>query len=123
MSYQILTIDHSEQLVIRNANQPDNAIVIADHRDLLLLRARLNIYLNTMEDDGSIATPPVAEDEMISASVAREEAAASGKPIEEATLRFAMTRGNIPGAEKRGGRWWVPRRAFDAWLKGHRPRK
>ena len=123
MSYQILAVPKTNQLIIQSSNNAANQLVLADHRDLLQLRARINQYLDTLDADGDAAPPPPPGDEMISTSQARSEAARRGQEFEDATLRFAIVRGTIPGAEKRGGRWYIPRSVFDKWLEGHLSRK
>lgn len=122
MGYQILSVERTRQLLIRSTTDHDNELLLDDERDLLLLRARLNAYLESLQVDGTIQPPPPPDDkgdEMISADLAREEAAAGGVVVEESTLRMAIVRGKIVGAEKRGRRWWMPRREFQEWLKGY----
>lgn len=123
MPHEIITVANSDHLIIRDQADTHNALTLTDHRDLLRLRARINHYLDTLQDDGQIAQPPIPLGEMITAQQARHETAQRGHPLEEATLRMAMTRGTIPGAEKRGGRWWLPRHAFEEWLQGHLHRR
>lgn len=123
MSYKILSVANSEQLLIRDADDEANALYITDMRDLLRLRARLNAYVDTLEADGQLEAAPLPPGEMITTVQARNEAAEQGTPIEESTLRMAIVRGVITGAEKRGGRWWLPRNEFQAWLQGHIHRK
>jgi hypothetical protein len=122
MAYDILTVGNSGKLLIRSRDDEGNALLLGDLRDLLQLRSRLNAFINTQEPDGGIDAPPVSEHEMVSAVQAREEAAEDGIDFGEPTLRLAMTRGTIPGAEKRGRRWWLPRRESEKWLKGYRSR-
>lgn len=123
MPYKILTVADSEQFVIQSADDAHDQLLLADLRDLLLLRNRIDRYLSELSADGEIDRAPTAPGEMIQTAQARAEAAAQGHVIEESTLRIAITRGNIPGAEKRGGRWWIPRAAFEDWLEGHLQRK
>lgn len=123
MSYKILSVANSEQLVIRDADDPANALYLTDMRDLLRLRTRINTYLDTLEADAQLEAPPLQPGDMITTVQARTEAAEQGTPIEESTLRMAIVRGAIPGAEKRGGRWWLPRGEFHVWLQGHLSRR
>jgi hypothetical protein len=124
MSYHILAVDSTRQLIIRSTADSHNELLLADERDLLLLRARLNTYLESLQVDGVVQPPPppaqaVSPDEMITADQARAEAAEDGVTVQESTLRMAIVRGKIEGAEKRGSRWWLPRGQFEEWLKGY----
>jgi len=59
---------------------------------------------------------------IISTVTARTIAQQRGIHINPSTLRMAATRGSIPGAHKRGGRWYLPRDAFQVWLDNFTPR-
>lgn len=123
MTYRIITIDDTNQLIIEQADNATNQLHLPDLRDLLLLRARINQYLETLTPDETIDEPPPIPTEMISANQARAEAEAQGITVTEAALRMAIVRGTIPRAEKRGGRWWLSRQDFEDWLQGHIYRK
>jgi len=68
------------------------------------------------------APGPAHDPAIISAINARQIALDRGLDLNPATLRMACTRGAIPSAHKRGGRWYLPENAFLVWLNNFTPR-
>lgn len=61
--------------------------------------------------------------DMIGSAEAQQIAADNGYRIPSSTMINACTRGTIPGAFKRKGRWYMPRENFDLWLQEWKIRK
>ena len=107
----------------------NNALLIENLHALLRLRQRLNTYVDTQVDDGTVTEAArIAISALIDTVQARALAIELGySPIPLQTLRSAIEAGHIAGARKRsrsgrakkpeGGRWEFPRQAFVDWLQ------
>lgn len=116
MSYEILAIRNSEELLIRNVNERGQQLLVADLRDLLQLHEAISAHLESKHIAQKPVQPATADEDIISAIQARELAEQQGVELNESTLRMAMQRGAIAGAHKRGGRWYLPEAEFLQWL-------
>ena len=124
MSYEILQVADSDAFLVRSHEQPGNVLEIPTLRDLLLLRSRLDRYIDNLVVDGVAVNAPVGEVEadavardMISVSQAFAIAEAQGYSIPPTTLKSAVYRKSIPGSMRQGSRWKIPRAAFQEWLQ------
>ena len=125
MGYEILQVAGSDAFLLRSHEQHDNALEVPSLRDLLLLRARLDRYINELSPDGMIpgsyakSTPVQANNDvdLITVSQAFDIAEAQGYQIPPTSLKSAVYRGTIPGAVQQGTRWRMPRSAFEEWLQ------
>lgn len=69
-----------------------------------------------------LATLPQAQTETyITNAQAVQIAQERGITLPASTLISACNRGNIPGAQKQGGRWKIPQHAFVRWLTRENP--
>jgi len=108
---------HDDGFLIIDVDQPHNSIIVADTAALLQLRKRINDAVDTLQTDGIAEEQPLAKDvSMITTAEARAKAEEQGQPLHNDTLLMAIKAGSIPGAEKDGGRWKMPRWAFEQWL-------
>ena len=107
--------DGDDFLVVRDGD-PAQMLRVFGLPELLRLRARLNQYVDTQQDDGSLsqAMPATA---WIDTIAARELAQARGMKMVVSTIISACERGSIAGAHKDGGRWIMPRWAFERWFE------
>ncbi|KKN03845.1 hypothetical protein LCGC14_1103520 [marine sediment metagenome] len=114
--YQIHTTD-TQHLIISRDGQPNHALTLTDVSDLLLLRQRINAYIDDLTPDGTIdADHPLAALNRISTVQARAIAADKGLHLPATTLNSALHYGHITGAIKRGNRWFMDRHQFKNWL-------
>lgn len=127
MSYEILQVAKSDAFLLRSREQPNNTLEIPTLRDLLLLRTRLDRYIDNLVADGVTEAAPLNSADadptprdmisMISVSQAFAIAEAQGYTIPPTSLKSAVYRRSIPGAVQQGTRWKIPRAAFEAWLQ------
>jgi hypothetical protein len=121
MPYQLLQIDDTNAFLLQAEDDPTNALVITDLRDLLLLRARLDQFTSNLATDGTVANHPMPEphaDDTISVAQAISIASRTGYNLPPTTLKSAVYRGTIKGSYQQGTRWRIPRQAFEEWFQG-----
>jgi hypothetical protein len=116
--FRILQATDSPQLAIV---REEDTLMLNDLQELLELRKRINSFIDTLQPDAELDTQDLTpDDELITSVSAIGLAAERGITLPSRSLRSALERGNIPGAEQRGYRWTMPRRAFLDWLAGYR---
>ncbi len=116
MGYELVAVENSGELFIRRAGDADNALYLRDLRDLLLVRQRINEYLDHPVPDTTVPPLVTRENVMISSVQARQIAGSLGVDLHKSTITTAIVRGHIPGAVKRGSRWYVPHDSFMQWF-------
>lgn len=116
MRYNLYT-DGPGFLII-DQERKGNAISIPDLEHLIEINVRIVDYVNTAKADGdSGASEASRELAYISSAKARQLAADDGFTINNSTILYALTAGNINGAKKQGGRWIMPKWAWTEWFE------
>ncbi|MCC6170053.1 MAG: helix-turn-helix domain-containing protein [Caldilineaceae bacterium] len=110
----------ADTLLVSREHDPANTLQLANLAELVALRLRLTEYLDTLQADPEPDSVSLAvERELIDTATARRLAAEQGVEVNDSTLRVACRRGHVEAARRRGGRWVMPRWAFEAWLAQH----
>lgn len=115
--YRILEFPEQGMVIVDDDSL--NAIRVSSLSDLLKLRKRINDYVDDQRADGQVeaSDPLSAMADYMDTVTARKVASDRGYELPSSTIVSACARGSILGAVKDGGRWRVPRLAFDEWLR------
>jgi hypothetical protein len=105
--FQVQKLSHkSDELFITHPDKPLHVMRLANIAELTELHTAISEYL---------AGQKVGE--FIGSAQAQEIARSEGFEIPITSLVNACTRGTIPAAHKKRGRWYMPRANFEAWFQ------
>ena len=110
--FQVKKIRGADEILVTNDAKPEQVLLLANINELSALHQAMGAYL----DERKVG-------EFIGSATAQNMAREAGYEIPITTLVNSCSRGTIPGAHKKRGRWYMPKSNFEAWFAEWKAKK